>query len=252
MKDHTNVSESRRFAWWVGLGCAMLMTVSVSAQPPAERGADVWTHLSAELDADQDGTISREEFDQATSRFPRLDSNGDGVLTEDDFAEGSGFGHKRKASGPMGAGLVRGADVDRDGTITSGEWDQFLLTADPDGDGVVDPADLRPSHPRRRGGRPGFSGPGFSGPGVSGPGEQSDDSAERQELHQQRRLEMQQRMLDSVDRNQNGNLDIDDMNTIFGELDLNTDGELSGDELPQRRRGPRRGGRGGPGSGFQG
>lgn len=222
------------------LVASLLLAGAAAAQSP-EAGAEIWNRLSTELDVDQDGTISREEFDQATSRFPQLDQNGDGVLTADDFAEG--FGRK-----PIGGRLLRGADTDRDGTITGFEWQEFLLTADPDGDGEVDLAAILPQRGGRRGG-PGFGGPGRGGSGRGGPGRGGQgfggpgfgEPQAGGEDAEDRRAQHEARLLEVVDRNEDGIFGVDDLNTLFDELDQNADGELTRDELPQRRRGPRRG-----------
>jgi len=76
------------------------------------------------MDADGDGTVTRQEFDTAELRdetlrkmkqeylerlFGYLDSNGDGTFTKADFLEG---GQQR----------FRGTDMDGDGRLTEKEW----------------------------------------------------------------------------------------------------------------------------------
>ena len=163
------------------------------AAPPAER---LWEHLSS-LDVNQDGEISREEFDQGASRFPHLDRNGDGVLTEDDLAGGPAF------AGPAAGSLVvRFADIDRDGTVSTDEWRTHLETVDPDGDGLIDAADLRP-------------------PGLA------DDAP-----HAER---MRQRMQQVLDQDGDGSVETEDLDAIFSGLDRDSDGAVSRQEMPLMR-----------------
>ena len=138
----------------IGLVLAAWFAAPAPAQPP-----DFWAHLSAELDADQDGVITREEFDQGASRFPHLDHNGDGVLTEDDFAGGPGFGDPEQ--GRPGAPFP--ADADGDGAVTAEEWQAHFEQLDVDGDGTLSSAELPRFHDLRPGHGPSFGKAGRPG-----------------------------------------------------------------------------------------
>lgn len=189
---------------------AAALAAPAAAQPPWAQPEDPWTRLSAELDADGDGVVTRQEFDQGTSRFPHLDADGDGVLTAADFTE-EVFQARHAA-----AIAVRPADADHDHTVTAEEWQARLAAVDPDGDGVIDPADLAPSH--RRGPR----------------GPRGEDSEER--------------LIELLDRDGSGAIEISDLEAIFADLDADGDGALSSAELPALHgRHGRHGRHGGPG-----
>ena len=46
-----------------------------------------WELLQSSHDKNKDGKISLAEYDRGEERFRRLDTNGDGVLTTEDFAD---------------------------------------------------------------------------------------------------------------------------------------------------------------------
>ena len=63
--------------------------------------------IFASLDTDGDGTISSAELANASASLAKLDKNGDGQLTPDEFMGGRGEGH-----GPRGHGPGRGPRPD--------------------------------------------------------------------------------------------------------------------------------------------
>ena len=64
---------------------------TAEAAPLAESPTDsVWTYLSTKYDADQDGTVTADEYKREGGNFGRLDSDQDGVLTAADFGETNG------------------------------------------------------------------------------------------------------------------------------------------------------------------
>ncbi|MEM7350724.1 MAG: hypothetical protein AAF657_07960 [Acidobacteriota bacterium] len=170
-----------------------------------------WERLSR-LDTNQDGEVSREEFDQGSSRFPRLDSNGDGVLTEVDFEglEGSPRfrrgGHHRRGPGrpdPAAmAGMIvaRLADDDGDGAVADGEWRGFLDSLVIESDGSISQESLLAALPERRAHRVGPD-----------------------------RISRLSRVLD---RDGDEVLEIEDLSAVFTSLDSDGDGALIGDEMP--------------------
>ena len=223
---------------WIAISAlGALAAIVAAAEADEAPGAGFFERLVAELDADGDGVITREEFDQGTSRFPRLDSNEDGVLTEEDFADGPPFGWHRgggrgggpKFGGPRFGGpgprgprgsmlLSHVADPDRDGMVAAHEWQALLDALDEDADGVVSLDSLEAVLPE----------PPDRGHRGRGPGGMDRGS-----------------MLSIVlDRDGDDVLEISDLEEIFAELDANGDGALEADELPRfrhRGRGPRGG-----------
>lgn len=123
------------------------------------------------LDANNDGTLTRREFDAGrTAEFARLDANNDGQLTREERREGrqgreghDGRGHRGERDGHRGGGMhmLANADANNDGAITR---DEFLARPiehfnqlDANHDGVIQAAE-RPQRPERgdgpRGERP--------------------------------------------------------------------------------------------------
>ena len=129
----------------------------------------------AVADADHDGRLTRDEFRaDAEAWFKTLDANGDGglgmpeatrweeeLVPEVSRSGGAGYGVRGRNelnTRTQGAGPysliaephpVRGADADLDYQVTSREWraaaDRRFAVLDPDGDGAVLAADLKPT-----------------------------------------------------------------------------------------------------------
>ena len=249
------------------IGLVACIAAPAAAQPP-----DPWTHLSAELDTDQDGVVTRDEFDQGASRFPRLDRNGDGVLTEEDFAGGPAFGGESAR-----AGATSPADADGDGMVSGDEWQAYFNELDADGDGALSRSEL----PRPRRARHGHGpGPGkgrgpdrgaFAGMVISRAADGDGDGEVAAEEWQGfvdalapdpggviavenlvaalpgpsrgRRGggDPGERVSRLFDQDGDGFLEVEDLNAVFNELDQDGDGALGADEAPDFRHG-RRGG----------
>ncbi len=168
--------KMERFARVVAIGWVVAATVLAVILAPsavwAGPGGGRWEQTLADLDTDQDGVVSREEFDQRADPFARLDRNGDGVLSQEDKEGGPGFGRPPRRTGV--ASFVGLADADRDGAVSAEEWRAYLdglnsifAELDQDGDGSVSSQELPPSRGprgwgerRRRAGRFGERGLG--------------------------------------------------------------------------------------------
>jgi Ca2+-binding EF-hand superfamily protein len=111
-------------------------------------------------DANNDGTVTRAEFDaNRSTRFDALDANDDGQLTREEMRAGRGErgerGHRR--GGRHGRGMER-ADANNDGNITREEFlagpTQMFARLDANSDGVIT-ATERPQRRERGEGREG-------------------------------------------------------------------------------------------------
>ncbi|MCP4656380.1 MAG: hypothetical protein GY856_13285 [bacterium] len=173
----------------------------------------MWEHVSGRFDENQDGQVTRDEFERGQDRFAQLDRNADGVLTEDDFQGGAGR---------HGGMIARLADADRNREVTPDEWQELIAAIDPDGDGVITDEELAAFFESRR------------------PADAPPPAHDRKPP-----------MGGRLDRNEDGVLGTDDLNEIFAELDTNGDQTLQSDELPPPGRGHRgsRGKHGGSRSG---
>ncbi len=199
-----------------------LTATLVVAQPPGDRGQGSDRHGGpgdrlAELDTNGDGEISRAEY-EAVDHFARHDRNGDGVLNQDDRPSRDEMRSRGRHRGPspgamVGMMLALGADADENRVTTESEWDAHVYAMDLDGNGELDLAEwtaaLAPPEDARRGG-----------------------------LNEERFAHM----IERLDTNENGVIDVAEVESVFAKLDDDGDGEVKL-ERP-RRRGPRHRGRG--------
>jgi Ca2+-binding EF-hand superfamily protein len=216
-----------------------------------------------EIDADQDGGVTLEEF--LAPRAPalaRFDRNGDGEIDAAEFAaaakDSSDYWIKR---------FIKRFDANRDGRVDKEEFNQFrrqrFAARDLDGDGVIGPEDLPPGmreRVRRWFGRDG-SGPegaapkdgsGFSLKRLLGFGERrfgrldknADgfiDAADLGVLAAERIGVASQRFFRRFDANADGAVTRDEFNRFsrerFARLDLDDDGRITESDLPPVLRG---------------
>ncbi|MDG2525622.1 EF-hand domain-containing protein [Stenotrophomonas sp. HITSZ_GD] len=112
----------------------------------------------AEHDLDGDGKVDAAEFEKfRRARFAETDTNGDGVLSRDEYV-GEFERRLKHAQGQTNARQMKQADVrfnvldkDKDGKMT---WDEYAASgerlfkrADRNGDGVVDARDNQAPDP---------------------------------------------------------------------------------------------------------
>ena len=195
-------------------------TLTFAQGPDMTRGPHHLGHLVADLDADGDGSVSREEFDQgADVIFGELDQNGDGVLSSDELPRFKGPRHGRgPGRGKMaGAIVARAADGDGDGAVASDEWQAFLDSLEIEADGSIAEDSLRAALPFGRKG-----------------------TAEVPGSEMRRGGPPSGALSRMLDRDGDALLEIDDLSTVFAELDADGDGALQAEELPRfrGRRGP--------------
>ena len=105
----------------------------------AGRGMDkgqFWDKLSAQLDTDKSGTISKTEWVAKQAGFERLDANADGSITADETPSDK----------PRLERFVQRFDKDADGKVTLEEWKDQRGRAfdrlDTNHDGAVDEAEF--------------------------------------------------------------------------------------------------------------
>ena len=207
------------------LHTALLATAALTLLA-AVAGAQDERRQRGPQDLDQDGQISRVEFDQwADELFTKLDANGDQVISEDEKPQRGPrgrFGRHGNPEAMAGRVFVKVADDNADGTLDDGEFQVFLAGLETDADGALTEAALETLLPPRPG-REGFDG----------------------EAPEGLRTRIAGRLFDTDD---DGAVTVDELNGIFANLDANADGSLTEDELPSfGRRGHR-----GPGADRRG
>ena len=104
-----------------------------------------WDWLASRLDADKDGSISKDEFagsdsDGAKKWFAVLDRNGDGTIKAEDldWSDKSDFSRESAQAGR----IARAADSSSNGRISPAEWQEFYERV-AQGKNYVTPEDLR-------------------------------------------------------------------------------------------------------------
>ncbi len=118
------------------LACPLVLGQPGNGSSPNPGG-----HFFEMHDVDGNGQVTMDEFlAQAQTRFGKLDGNGDGVITDADFAD-----RKLKA---VASRMVIKADTDQSKTVTAQEWTTFVDGLESDENGVIDPNQF---HGRRGG-----------------------------------------------------------------------------------------------------
>src|SRR5262245_57123581 len=137
-----------RFLIFAACVLALLTSISVLAQDPQgqagprRRGGHNGEKRMKTMDVNNDGVISRDEWKGRPEAFNRIDKNGDGSLTREEF------GNAARRQG----GRLNQMDVNNDGKIFCDEWkgnpkrfDRF----DANGDGVISKEEIRGAHQNR-------------------------------------------------------------------------------------------------------
>jgi len=179
--------------------------------PPMHSGRGA-NFLARALDTDADGVVEIADFQQV---FDSLDADGNGALSAEELPARERGPHRDHG---MFAEMIlfHAADTDKNREVTADEWNAFLAGLNADADGVIDPENLRAAIAAA-----------FGGPRPDG-GFGRDDAPG---MHM------------PFDRDDDGVLEISDLNQIFADLDQNGDGTLQSDELRPQHRAPRGHGR---------
>ncbi|MGI5818772.1 MAG: EF-hand domain-containing protein [Armatimonadota bacterium] len=199
---------------------------------PAER----WQKLIEEHDRDGDGRISQEEFGGPDHAFTRLDTDGDGYLTEAEVLEAgprqrrAEDGQQRGQVDPQARWqrMIEQWDADGDGQISREEFrgqDHAFDRLDADGDGFLTEDEALAAGPRQQ---------------------RAEDGQQRGQVDPQARW---QRMIEQWDADGDGQISREEFrgqDHAFDRLDANDDGFLTEDEVLAARagmgQGQRRGG----------
>jgi len=182
------------------LASGALMAQGHHRQEGSRQGSIMERH-----DLNGDGQITYEEFAESfKEHFDNMDQNGDGVITEVDVKalhEERLAGRSQRMASHIGGMFAYHADSDGSGDVTQEEWTTFVNGLETDENGTVDLSSIA----RRPMGTP-----------------RGDRAA---------------RHLVMLDRNENGQVDIEDLNLLFTELDADGSGALEQGELGSRGHG---------------
>jgi len=188
-----------------------------------------WEYLAGKYDSDGDGRITAAEYDRDGGRFDRIDRDGDGVVSQDDFARRGGRGGGGGGGGPSPE-MMRTArtqmvviryfqDDDDASELSLEEMERSIDAYDADGDGAIDRAEFADEAPERRNQAP----------------------PSRRQRMMMSGMQPYEALVDGVDDDDDGRLGTDELVTFFHDRD---DGDLV-----WRQRGAARRGGGGQGRG---
>ncbi|MEM7166129.1 MAG: hypothetical protein AAF581_11730 [Planctomycetota bacterium] len=190
------------------LTCVVLTCFAlIPAQADAQSSENTAWDVLKKHDKNGDGQIEPSEYTRGEERFRRLDTNSDGFITQSDLQDRGSRSSRRGAM--AGRMLVSLADDNGDNAVTGDEWQQFLVALEPADDGTFAVAKLLDFVPERR-------------------------------------QRMVRRMIGRLDRDNDGQSTVAELQTLHESVDRDGDGDLSAAEVGSGRR---RGFRGGAPSG---
>ncbi|HET8945443.1 MAG TPA: EF-hand domain-containing protein [Candidatus Polarisedimenticolia bacterium] len=140
-------------------GSGIVLAAAQSSKPaPAHKGASNGKHAAAgqgqhwdmfakSFDANGDGKVSKEEFLAKRPMFDRIDGNHDGSVTSDEVKAMPAV----QKHGGTGQNFVAHFDADKDGKVTTAEYDtkrtSFFDKMDKNKDGFIDQSEFKAAPP---------------------------------------------------------------------------------------------------------
>jgi Ca2+-binding EF-hand superfamily protein len=124
------------------------------AQPAGKKGKKAgvgqgqhWDQFAKQFDANGDGKVSKEEFLGKRPGFDKMDGNHDGAVTPEEVKAMPAV----QAHGGTGQNFVAHFDADKDGKVSTAEYDakrgEFFDKVDKNKDGVIDQSELKTQPP---------------------------------------------------------------------------------------------------------
>lgn len=140
-------------------GSGFALAAQSSSHPPAHKGnsgksqhaaagqGQHWDMFAKTFDANGDGKVSKEEFLAKRPGFDKMDGNHDGAVTADEVKAMPAVAKH----GGTGQNFVAHFDADKDGKVTTAEYDtkrtSFFDKMDKNKDGFIDQSEFKAQPP---------------------------------------------------------------------------------------------------------
>ena len=130
--------------------CASGFALASTGSKPASKGkshanagsGQHWSEFVKAFDANADGKVSKDEFLAKRPGFDKVDANHDGTVTQDEVKAMPAV----QTKGGTGSTFMAHFDADKDGKVTSSEYDakrtKFFDTLDKNKDGMIDQSEF--------------------------------------------------------------------------------------------------------------
>ncbi|HHI79875.1 MAG TPA: hypothetical protein ENK02_07820 [Planctomycetes bacterium] len=134
------ISEILGLSWGLLAGLGLLTSPLPGQGFQRNSGERAYRLLQKKYDKDGDGKVSRKEYPRGRETFARLDRNGDGFLTLEDFGGGRGRNREamRKRLRRMALQSALGSYFKKARSIDHKAWIRFLKEWDVNGDGRLE------------------------------------------------------------------------------------------------------------------